>query len=232
MAFAITAAERGQDDALEHFDRLHGDLLLRAAAGKRERLRDGAAIDDAGRTLAAACSVLLDDTVPEPLRDAVFAAVERERLAAAVNAIGRLARSPDDRARELVDPQLHGRTPLPATATGHDQVPRHRRRRARPRSSHRAEAQRRNRKLTPEVLPTRFVPRAWQRLVEPDSGHIDRAAYTMCALEQLRDGLRRRDVYVTPSERFADARSSLLSDAAWEASREDTCRARIELAPV
>ena len=53
MAFAITAAERGQDDALEHFDRLHGDLLLRAAAaGKRERLRDGAAIDDAGRTLA------------------------------------------------------------------------------------------------------------------------------------------------------------------------------------
>ena len=47
----------------------------------------------------------------------------------------------------------------------------------------------------------------------------------MCALEELRDGLRRRDVYVTPSERFADARSSLLSDAAWDASRDDTCRA-------
>lgn len=81
------------------------------------------------------------------------------------------------------------------------------------------------RKLTPEVLPTRFVPRPWQRLVEPDSGRVDRAAYTMCALEELRDGLRRRDVYVTPSERFADARSSLLGDAGWDASREDTCRA-------
>ncbi|MCA1681158.1 MAG: DUF4158 domain-containing protein, partial [Actinobacteria bacterium] len=149
MAFAITAAERGQDDALEHSGRLHGDLLLRAAAvGKRERLRDGAAIDDAGRTLAAACNVLLDDTIAGSLRDAVFAAAERERLAAAVTAIERLTRSPDDR-----------------------------------------------------------------------------AAYTMCALEELRDGLRRRDVYVTPSERFADARSSLLSDAAWDASREDTCRA-------
>ncbi len=34
MAFAIAAAERGQDDALEHFDRLHGDLLLRAG-GRR-----------------------------------------------------------------------------------------------------------------------------------------------------------------------------------------------------
>jgi hypothetical protein len=35
MGFAITAAEREQDNALEHFDRLHGDLLLHdAAAGK------------------------------------------------------------------------------------------------------------------------------------------------------------------------------------------------------
>src|ERR1019366_6385243 len=115
MAFAITAAERGQDDALEHFDRLHGDLLLRAAAaGKRERLRDGEAIDDAGRTLARACSSLPDDTPGEPLRDAVFAAVERDRLAAAISAIGRLARSPDDRARELVTRRYPGGgRPLP-----------------------------------------------------------------------------------------------------------------------
>jgi hypothetical protein len=46
----------------------------------------------------------------------------------------------------------------------------------------------------------------------------------MCALEGLRDALRRRDVYVTPSERYADARASLLGDAAWDASREDTQR--------
>jgi hypothetical protein len=64
MAFAITAAERGQDDALEHFDRLHGDLLLRAAAaGKRERLRDGQAIDDASRLLARACRVAVNKAV-------------------------------------------------------------------------------------------------------------------------------------------------------------------------
>lgn len=81
------------------------------------------------------------------------------------------------------------------------------------------------RKLTPGLLPTRFVPRPWQPLVEPEPGRVDRAAYTMGALEELRDGLRRRDVYVTPSERFADTRSSLLSDVAWDALREDTCRA-------
>ena len=41
MAFAITATERGQDDALELFDRLHGELLLRVRAqSARERLAD------------------------------------------------------------------------------------------------------------------------------------------------------------------------------------------------
>ena len=226
MAFAITAAERGQDDALEHFDRLHGDLLLRAAAaGKRERLRDGAAIDDAGRILARACSVLLDDTITEPLRDVVFAAVERERLAAAVTAIGQLTRSPDDRARELVTRSYSGvRRYLPLLL---DTVEFHATDGGEPMlqaliALKQADGRR---KLTPEVLPTGFVPRPWQPLVEPAPGRIDRGAYTMCALEELRHGLRRRDVYVTPSERFADARSSLLSDAAWDASREDTCRA-------
>ena len=226
MAFAITAARRGQHDALEHFDRLHGDLLLRAAAaGKRERLRDGEAIDHAGRTLARACSVLLDDTITEPLREVVFAAVERERLAAAVTAIGQLTRSPDDRARELVTRSYTGvRRYLPllldtiefhATDGGEAIL-------EALSALNRSEGRR---KLKPELLPTRFVPRPWQPLVEPEPGRIDRGAYTMCALEELRDGLRRRDVYVTPSERFADARSSLLSDAAWDASREDTCRA-------
>jgi TnpA family transposase len=226
MAFAITAAERGQDDALEHFDRLHGDLLLRAAAaGKRERLRDGAAIDDAGRTLAAACSVLLDDSIAGPLRDAVFAAVQRERLAAAVTAIEHLTRSPDDRARELVTRSYAGvRRYLPllldtivfhATDAGEPVLE----------AITALKVNQGRRTLTADIMPTRFVPRAWQRLVEPETGRVDRAAYTMCALQELRDGLRRRDVYVAPSERFADARSSLLSDAAWDASREDTCRA-------
>ena len=77
MAFAITTAQRGQDDALEHFDRLHGDLLLRAAAaGKRERLRDGEAIERRwAHPRAGRASVLLEtDTISESLRDAVFAA--------------------------------------------------------------------------------------------------------------------------------------------------------------
>ena len=109
MAFAITGAERGQDDALEQFDRLHGELLLRVKAqSQRERLSDGEALDVAGRTLMEACRVVLDDRVAGPVREAVFAAVQRDRLAAAVSAMERLARSPDDRARELVLTRYRG----------------------------------------------------------------------------------------------------------------------------
>jgi hypothetical protein len=73
-------------------------------------------------------------------------------------------------------------------------------------------------------LPTEFIPRPWRRLAEPESGRIDRPAYTMCALEALRDGLRRRDIYVAPSERYGDPRAGLLDEPAWNASRTDVCR--------
>jgi hypothetical protein len=68
--------------------------------------------------------VLLDDTITEPLRDVVFAAVERERLAAAVTAIGQLTRSPDDRARELVTGSYTGvRRYLPLLLTRSSSTP-------------------------------------------------------------------------------------------------------------
>ncbi len=224
IAFALTTTERGQDDALEQFDRLHGELLLRVRAqSQRERLADGEAIDAAGRTLMDACRIVLDEAITEPVRDAVFAAVQRDQLAAAVTAMSRLARSPDDRARELVISRYRGvRRYLPvlldtitflANDAGEPIL-----------DALRALTGAGRRVLTPDVLPMASVPRAWRGLVEPEPGKIDRAAYTMCALEGLRDALRRRDVYVAPSERYADARASLLGDAAWEASREDTQR--------
>jgi hypothetical protein len=78
VAFATVAAQRGQDDALEHFDRLHGELQLRVRKqGEQERLRDGPELDRAGLTLADACRVLLEAPASAPVRDAVFARVGR-----------------------------------------------------------------------------------------------------------------------------------------------------------
>ena len=224
IAFAITASERGQDDALELFDRLHGELILRAQSrARRERLADGTALDAASRRLVDACRVVLDDTTGEPVRDAVFAAVGRDELAEAVNAIARLGRSPDDRARELVLSRYPGvRKYLPALL---DTIAFMANDAGQPVLDALAALNATwGRSLSVDQAPLAFASAPWRSLVEPEAGQLDRAAYAMCAVEGLRDGLRRRDIYVAASRRYADARSSLLGDPAWEASREDTRR--------
>jgi TnpA family transposase len=53
---------------------------------------------------------------------------------------------------------------------------------------------------------------------------VNRAAYTLCVLEQLQTALRRHDVFVTPSNRWGDLRATLLQGTAWEAQRPHVCR--------
>ena len=72
--------------------------------------------------------------------------------------------------------------------------------------------------------PLDVVPPAWKRLVIGKDKHIDRAAYTLCVLQQFQDRLRRRDIYVARSERWGDPRAKLLQGAAWEAVRPQVCR--------
>jgi len=42
-------------------------------------------------------------------------------------------------------------------------------------------------------------------------------------LEQLQAALKRRDLFVAPSEKWADPRAKLLQGAAWEAARPQVC---------
>ena len=49
-------------------------------------------------------------------------------------------------------------------------------------------------------------------------------AYTFCALDELRTALRRRDVFVSPSWRYADPRIGLLTGGEWDTARPIICR--------
>ena len=156
-------------------------------------------------------------------RDAVFAAVGRDELAEAVDAIARLGRSPDDCARERVLSRYSGvRKYLPALL---DTIAFMANDAGQPVLEALAALNATwGRSLSAEQAPLAFASGPWRSLVEPEAGQIDRAAYAMCAVEGLRDGLRRRDIYVAPSRRYGDARASLLADPAWEASCADTRR--------
>jgi TnpA family transposase len=70
-----------------------------------------------------------------------------------------------------------------------------------------------------------LVPRLWKPVVFANpalsAGAVDRDAYVVCVLELLHRALLRRDVYATPSNRWADPRARLLDGPRWEAVRPD-----------
>jgi hypothetical protein len=75
-----------------------------------------------------------------------------------------------------------------------------------------------------EDAPLEVVPAKWRRHVSDGRGVSERRAYIFCVLDQLRTALRRRDVFVTPSWRYADPRSGLLAGTEWYATRPMICR--------
>ncbi len=71
----------------------------------------------------------------------------------------------------------------------------------------------------PDKVPLRFVPAGWRPFVIRD-GVVDRAAYELCALSQLRDRLRAGDIWVAGSRQYRDFDSYLIPPATFAALRE------------
>ena len=68
------------------------------------------------------------------------------------------------------------------------------------------------------------MPASWRRYVLLGEGVVDRRAYTMCVLDRLYQGLRRRDVYVDRSKHWGDTRALLLQGEEWTAARPNVSR--------
>jgi hypothetical protein len=74
-----------------------------------------------------------------------------------------------------------------------------------------------DRPLLPREVDAELVPAMWKRAVFSNAklpqGSVDRDAYVVCVLEQLHRALNRRDVFASPSNRWADPRARLLDGA-------------------
>ena len=72
---------------------------------------------------------------------------------------------------------------------------------------------------------------AWSRHVftggvkRPGAPVADNQAYAFAVLEATRKALKRRDIFVAASARFADPNRGMLEDAAWVAARPAVLRA-------
>lgn len=225
VAFIHILEATALDDALEVFEMLVQELFSKARKADREaRIRTLKDLDAAAGTLAEACRIVLDTTFSDQnLRTSLFAHIPRQELTKALADVNALVRPPDDvffRALDQHYPRVRRFLPAllkhvtfiatPAGAPVHEAC---------------AYLAEHGQKIpTSAKPPLAIVKKAWERHVLNRNGGVDGRAYTFCVLDRLRDALRRRDVFVSPSWRYADPRSGLFAGSEWEAIRPIVCR--------
>ena len=224
VAFTLTLEATALDDALDLLDILITEVFSNAVkAGEQARLRTIKDLDAAASQLGRACRLVLDPLIPDAeLRTKIFKAIERDELESAIGRVDSLVRPPEDTYyQELQQSWRRVRRFLPAllNTVRFGCMPAGS---ALAKALEQLVAQDRGTKL--EQARPEIVTRAWRQYVFSQDGAIDKKAYTFCCLDRLRSALRRRDFFVAPSIRYADARIGLLSGAAWEAARSTVCR--------
>lgn len=225
VAFVHCLEATAQDDALEVLDLLLHEFFSDAAkADKKARLRGLKDLDQAATVLATACRTLLDPALADgDLRDTVFARIPPEVLTQALADVDALVRPPDDvyyreldaryRAVRIFLPTLLRHIRFGASPAGEPVVAGFAWLR-----SHEA-------RVKPEPqAPREVITKPWRRHVLREDGGVAPRAYIFCVLDGLRKALRRRDVFVSPSWRYADPRAGLLAGAEWETTRPIICR--------
>lgn len=224
-AFIHCLEATAQDDVIEVLDMLLNKFFSDASnADKRARMRDIKDLDQAATVLATACRLYLDPEIADnELRNTVFTNISREVLTQALANVDALVRPPDDvYYRELDAGYRAVRVFLPTLLQ-------HIRFGASPAGEHVAAGfdwlRSHEMRIKPEPeAPRGVITKPWQRYVLRNDDSVDLRAYTFCVLDGLRKALRRRDIFVSPSWRYADPRAGLITGEEWDTMRPIICR--------
>lgn len=225
VAFALCLEATANDDALEVLEALLRDLFNNAQkADKKVRMRSLKDLDRSAATLATACKIILDCSInDEKVRARLFSSLPRSALEKAVEEVNALIRPVDDvyylaledryRSVRRFLPDLLKHIHFGFSPAGKAVV-----------ASLDWLKLNLARRIPEDDEPHGIVGKAWQKHVTRDDGSLNMGAYVFCALDALRSALRRRDVFVSPSWRYADPRLGLLDGAEWSAARPIICR--------
>lgn len=205
------------DDALDVLDAMLAVIIRDARKiGQKKRLRSLKDLDKSALALASACSYLLKEETPdESIRTEVFSHIPRQKLADIIALVREIARPSDDnfhdekveqygRVRRFL-PRLLNTVKFSAAPAGSATL----------NACDYLSREFSSRRQYFGDAPTEIISRPWKRLVVNKEKHITRKGYTLCFLSKLQDSLRRRDVYVTGSNRWGDPREKLLQGADW-----------------
>ena len=226
VAWAYVMEAIAIDDALDVLNLLVKDILARSQRdGKKNRLRSLKDLDHAALQLAAACRVLVNPaTEDSQVREKVWQLLTPEQLSSAITDVEDIARPPEDnyyqellgqwRAVRRFLPKLLSIIDFEGNQAGQKILE----------AWQFLQSIEGKRKPKMDEAPLKIVDKRWAAWVVSKDGSIDRRAYTFCVLEQLLEGLRRRDLFVSQGERWSNPRAKLLQGKAWEAARPSVCR--------
>jgi len=233
LAFGAERVVELTDELVELFDKLLADTNAKARLrlGEYNKSVAGAA-NDKVLLLAQIARLLLDPGLADEERlGALFDAVPKDRLAAALADCERIARPANNshvdllgdhysRLRQCMPRFLEMLTfcsnrPGDELVEGIDVL---------------RELNRTRRRKVPPDAPMGFVPKAWMPFVASGEDKVSRRFWELALLWRLRDDLRSGDVWVEGSRRYADPETYLLTPTAWADRRDDYCRA-VERAP-
>ena len=224
LAWIQSLEVTAQDDVLDILDQLINRILLRAQrSGHNERVKTLKVYDKAVLDLVKVCELLINPSIDnEEIRQRIFSEVSKTQLYESVQYAKSVARDNDgyferlDRNYSTVRqflPKLLAELDFETTEAGRPVIA--------ALDFLRSIEGSRNVKLLD--APRSIVKGAWRSLAISQDGTINRKYYTFCVLEQLRCHLRRRDIYVTPSDRWGDPRADLLSEMEWSSKRAKAC---------
>jgi TnpA family transposase len=217
---------RSMDDCLDLFDMLVHDLLNQSErTGKKERLRSLKDYDVAALCLANTMRAMLDPQLEHvEVGKALAERFDREALSGAIQRVVELARPPEDTYQEELLrkwptarrflPSLFQSVTFEATEAGQEAL----------NAWHYLRDLWADGRRNVNQAPLTTVTPGWQRYVMQEDGTIGRKAFVFSTLHVLRNSLRRRDIFVRYSNRYADPTAKLLQGPEWEALKPQICR--------
>jgi TnpA family transposase len=223
-AFVHCLEAAAHDDALEVLEIVLDDIFGKAEReDKKIRFRSLKDLDQSAMILADACKVILDEKTPgEAVRDRIFEVISANKIALAVNKVQEIVRPPNNvYFQELEKRYRRIRVFLPTLLKhlhfGSNHV-------GKPVTIALQWLKAHEINETHVKAPLEAVGESWRSNVIKSNGAIDNRAYTLCILEGLRIGLKRRNIFVEKSLCYADPRAGLLADPEWKTTKPIICR--------
>lgn len=224
----IYSLERSaQDDILGVLEQLLKKIFNDSAKHyKQDRQSSIKSYDQSAAVLAKVCQLILDDSLPDAaLRAQLFKVVSQEKLTAAVSCITQLIRPQNEihfkeldkryRTIRLFLPTLLSHIRFEGNVNGQPLL---------------AALEWLEENLTQKTpaypAPKDMIRNTWQAdIYGQDRDAFDMHAYVFCILDSVLSSLKRRDIFISSSWRYADPHANLLNGAEWDAAKPVVCRA-------